>query len=83
MSDANGALAGVVPTETTRKPKRPRRDALTYTRQELAYVLGVSLRQLDSLKFKMPRPLSALGRHPRWSREAIEAWVADGCKAPR
>jgi hypothetical protein len=74
--------ADVVPMDA-RKPKRPRRDGLTYTRQELAYVLGVSMRRLDDLKHQMPKPLAALSRFPRWSREAIQRWVSDGCRAPR
>jgi hypothetical protein len=68
---------------TAKRPKRPRPGGLTYTRQELAYVLGVSMRQLDDLKHQMPKPLAALGRHPRWSRETIQRWVENGCKAPR
>jgi hypothetical protein len=40
------------------KPRRPRPDGLTYTRAELAYVLGVSLVQLGWMKHRLQAPLA-------------------------
>jgi hypothetical protein len=64
------------------KPRRPRRDGLTYSQPELAYVLGISLRQLRRLQHKLPAPLP-ISRRPLWSREAIAEWLANGAKSRR
>jgi hypothetical protein len=65
------------------KPRRPRTDGLTYTRLELCWALGLSLRQLDGIKYDIPKPLSVLGRRPRWSRRQIAEWLEQGGKARR
>jgi hypothetical protein len=80
-ANSNGAVEAAAPTES-RRPRRPRPGGLTYSREEAAWALGVSLRQLDALKHRMPRPLP-LSRRPRWSREAIRVWIENGCKCAR
>jgi predicted DNA-binding transcriptional regulator AlpA len=64
------------------KPRRPRPDGLTYTAAELCYALAISDRQLRRLKHKLPAPLP-IGRRPRWCREAIREWLANGARARR
>jgi len=83
MSSANGDGAidapHVVPSDAL-KPRRPRRDGLTYDRRELSYALGISLRALDDLRHALPKSLP-LGRRRLWSRQSIVEWLEGGCRA--
>jgi excisionase family DNA binding protein len=49
-----------------------------------ANLLGVSVRHVRRLADagKCPPPVK-LGKSVRWSRRAVEAWVADGCPSCR
>jgi hypothetical protein len=71
---------GVVENKPALKAKRPRPDGLTYSQAELAWALGISIRQLRRNQWKLPKSLDALSRQPRWSREEIRIWVEGGCK---
>jgi hypothetical protein len=70
------------PTKPEIKPRRPRPDALTYDQAEVAYVLGISIRTLRRIRYRLPAPLK-LCRQPRWSRESIKLWVESGARVPR
>lgn len=50
----------------------------------VAQALGCSARHVARMQDagQMP-PAVKLGRLSRWSRKAIEQWIADGCKAVR
>jgi excisionase family DNA binding protein len=50
----------------------------------VAQLLGCSSRHVVRMQDagQMPPPVK-LGRLSRWSRKAIEEWIADGCKAVR
>lgn len=52
--------------------------------QAVAETLGCSTRHVYRLSDagKMPAPLK-LGSLVRWSKTAIESWIADGCPAVR
>lgn len=65
------------------KPRRPRLDGLTYTAAELAWALGISIRQLRRIQYRLPSPIKALSRQPKWSREEIRSWVEGGGRARR
>jgi hypothetical protein len=73
---------GDAPTKPAIKPRRPRPDALTYDQAELAYVLGISIRTLRRIRYRLPLPLK-LSRQPRWSRESIKLWVENGARVSR
>ena len=51
---------------------------------QIAHLLNCSPRTVHRLADggKMPRPVK-LGALTRWSRAAVEAWIADGCKPVR
>ena len=59
-------------------------DAVLLTVNEVAQLLNCSSRHVYRLSDagKMPRPVK-LGALVRWSRFAVEAWIADGCKLVR
>jgi excisionase family DNA binding protein len=48
--------------------------------EQFAKLLGVSSRHVRRLvdEGKAPQPVR-LGRSCRWSQQAVEAWIADGC----
>lgn len=54
-----------------------------YTRRDLARLLGCSRRHVYHLveRGRIPAPVR-FGTLVRWSRPAIEAWIAAGCPAP-
>lgn len=61
------------------KPTGAHGVARLLTRDDLSQALGVSTRQLSRLIAlrDVPPPTVTLGRSPRWSREAIDNWLAD------
>jgi hypothetical protein len=81
MSALNGISEVALPIVAT-KPRRPRPDGLTYSTRELAYVIGLSVRQVQRLKHKLPAPLP-FSRRPLWSRTAIQEWLESGAKSRR
>lgn len=54
------------------------------TKQDVARLLAVSTRTVDRLKDggRMPKPFM-VGGNCRWRPEALEEWVAGGCKPVR
>jgi predicted DNA-binding transcriptional regulator AlpA len=54
---------------------------LVFDKSELAYVLRVSVHQIEDIKHSLPKPIAVLGRHSRWSRVEIEDWLAAGGRA--
>jgi hypothetical protein len=74
--------SGVATPAASVKPRRPRRDALTYTFAELCYVVGLSARQLRRKRHLFPAPFP-WSKRPLWSREIIAEWLRDGAKARR
>ncbi|MEW6744791.1 MAG: helix-turn-helix domain-containing protein [Planctomycetota bacterium] len=57
---------------------------LLISARELAELLGVSLRTIWRLESAGKLPESVyLGSSKRWSRQAIEEWIRDGCPARR
>jgi predicted DNA-binding transcriptional regulator AlpA len=56
---------------------------LLLTLEEVAYLLGMSPRQVRSLlkRGRLPPPVRLDGRL-RWSRKILEDWVAAGCPPP-
>ena len=78
LDDDSDIATPVVPT----KPRRPRADGLTYDQRELAYVLGVSVRQVRRLHHRLPATLP-FSRRPIWSRDSIKEWLENGAKARR
>ena len=60
-------------------------DALTLTLDQVAKLLQVSRRTLerwDSIS-RIPGRIALPGRLVRYSRSAIQRWLADGCPEPR
>lgn len=52
------------------------------TKKDVARRLAVSERSVDRMRDEKKMPLPFLvGNLPRWNPEALEAWIADGCKA--
>jgi len=61
-------------------------EKLTYDREELAKVLGVSPRAISTWtdSGKIPQPLR-LGRRRLWLRETVQKWLSEGapiCRTP-
>jgi hypothetical protein len=71
---ADPTVNGVALTKPALRPRRPRPDGLTYDQRELAYALGVSIRTLRRIMWRLPAPLK-ICRQPRWSRESIRNWI--------
>ena len=65
------------------KPKRPRPGGLTYTQAELAWALGISMRLLRRIQYRLPQPLKSISAKPLWSRSAIAEWVESGGRGRR
>ena len=66
MSSPDGVIDVAKPADTS-KPKRPRPDGLTFTLSELAYVVGVSIRQARRMRHKLP-PQLPFSRRPLWAQ---------------
>lgn len=80
MTTLNGAPVeqAVSPARPELKPRRPRSGGLTFTQPELAWALGISIRQLRKIQHRLPRPLKTISARPLWARSEIVLWVESG-----